>query len=84
MTQQNEYKERAEQIREGVDALLEKLNDPNYKKVNFTRDIASALELGQLEVDLYTDAIDFIGSDLKGFNEYSKKFDEVMKRHGKQ
>ena len=78
-----------EEIHDQLTALLEKIEAPNYCEVtprkDFQRDIAAALELGQKKHDLLAEILENEAySDLQYFKEYSKKFDEVTERHGKQ
>lgn len=82
--QPSEYAEQFGDIRESIESLIDKLSDPEYYTKygagEYSRDIAVALELGQKEVDLYTEIIDEIGADMTGFNEFSKRFDEAYAR----
>ncbi len=82
--QPSEYAEKLKDISAALAELCEKVCQPDYCEktphTEFMRDVSIALELGQREVDLLSEAIDdpeAIGEfNPKYFAEFCKRYDE--------
>jgi hypothetical protein len=78
--QPSDYAGQFGDISEGLADLCEKMQQPDYCEKtpysDFIRDVSIALELGQKEVDLFSEMIDDIGSDMQYFNDFCKRYDE--------